>query len=51
MPEELGGSCRIDQKEAIKELLRAHGMSYSDPTNTPIGDDCYKVVGDDAALL
>ena len=53
MPEELGseGSCRIDQKEAIKELLRAHGMSYSDPTNTPIGDDCYEVVGEDAALL
>ena len=50
---ELGsdGAYRIDQEEAIKELLRAHGMSDANPTKTPIGDDCYEVVADDVALL
>uniref|UniRef100_A0AAV1UMW7 Uncharacterized protein n=1 Tax=Peronospora matthiolae TaxID=2874970 RepID=A0AAV1UMW7_9STRA len=50
---ELGsdGAYRIDQEEAIKELLRAHGMCDANPTKTPIGGDCYEVVGDDAALL
>ena len=50
---ELGsdGAYRIDQEEASKELLRAHGMSHANPTKTPIGDDCYEVVGDDATLL
>ena len=45
------GAYRIDQEEAIKELLRAHEMSDANPTKTPIGDDCYEVVGDDAILL
>ena len=38
---ELGsdGAYRIAQKEAIKELLRALGMSDANSTRTPIGDD------------
>ena len=42
---------RIDQEEAIKELLHAHGMSDENLTKTPIGNDCYEVVADDVALL
>ena len=45
------GACRIDQEEAIKELLRAHEMSDANPTKISIGDDCYEVVVDDVALL
>uniref|UniRef100_A0AAV1TYV5 Uncharacterized protein n=1 Tax=Peronospora matthiolae TaxID=2874970 RepID=A0AAV1TYV5_9STRA len=46
---ELGsdGAYRIDQEEVIK---RAHGMSDVNLTKTPI-DECYEIVGDDAALL
>ena len=39
----------IDEKEAIKELLRAHGMSDANPS--PIGNDSYEVVADDVVLL
>ena len=31
---------RIDQEEATKEILRAHGMHDANPTKTPIGDYC-----------
>uniref|UniRef100_A0AAV1UVM7 Uncharacterized protein n=1 Tax=Peronospora matthiolae TaxID=2874970 RepID=A0AAV1UVM7_9STRA len=34
------GAYRIDQEEAIKELLHANGMSDANPTKTPIVDDC-----------
>ncbi|CAI5726709.1 unnamed protein product [Peronospora effusa] len=36
------GSYRIDQEEAIKELLRAHGMNDASTTKTPIGGECYE---------
>uniref|UniRef100_A0AAV1TVF5 Reverse transcriptase Ty1/copia-type domain-containing protein n=1 Tax=Peronospora matthiolae TaxID=2874970 RepID=A0AAV1TVF5_9STRA len=45
------GAYRIDQKEAIKELLRAHGMSDANSKKTTIGDECYEVVNGDTALL
>ena len=50
---ELGddGSYRIDQGEAIKELMRAHVMTDANTTKTPIGDECFEVLIDDAVLL
>ena len=42
---------RIDQAEAIRELLRAHGMIEANATKTSIGEECYEVVEDDAMLL
>lgn len=50
---ELGsdGAYQIDQEEAIKELLRPHGMSDANATKTPIGDNCYVVIEEDASLL
>ena len=48
---ESDGAYRIDQEEVIKEVLRSHGMSDANLTKTPIGHDCYEVVGDDAVLL
>ena len=45
------GAYRIDQEKAIKELLCAHQISDAKTTKTLIGDDCYKVVEDEAALL
>ena len=50
---ELGseGAYRIDQEEDTKELLRAHGMSDAKPTKTSIGDKCYDIIRDNAALM
>ena len=50
---ELGsdGMYRTDQEEAIKEILRADGMSDANPTKKPIGDECYEVVDEEDALL
>ena len=50
---ELGndGAYLIDQEEAIKELIRAHGRSDANSTKTPIEDEYADIIGDDAALL
>ena len=45
------GGCRIDQEEATRELLRAHGMMDANATKTPIDEECYIVLDDDAILL
>ena len=44
------GGYRTDQ-EAIRELLRAHGMTDVNTTKSPIGEECYEVLDNDALLL
>uniref|UniRef100_A0AAV1UC00 Reverse transcriptase Ty1/copia-type domain-containing protein n=1 Tax=Peronospora matthiolae TaxID=2874970 RepID=A0AAV1UC00_9STRA len=41
----------MDQEEAIKDLLREHGLNEANPTLASIGADCYEVQDEDSALL
>ena len=45
------GSSVLDQEEAIKDLLREHGLYEANSTLAPIGADCYEVQDEDSALL
>ena len=53
MSVELDDDCgyRIDQEEAIRKLLRAHGIKEANATKAPIGEKCYEVLDDDSMLL
>ena len=45
------GSYRLDQEEAIGDLLRANGLTDPNSTRAPIGDDCYEDQDGDVTLL
>uniref|UniRef100_A0AAV1T8A3 Uncharacterized protein n=1 Tax=Peronospora matthiolae TaxID=2874970 RepID=A0AAV1T8A3_9STRA len=45
------GEYKLDQEEAIGDLVRDKGLVDANPTKTPIGDDCYEIEADDTALL
>uniref|UniRef100_A0AAV1TQJ1 Reverse transcriptase Ty1/copia-type domain-containing protein n=1 Tax=Peronospora matthiolae TaxID=2874970 RepID=A0AAV1TQJ1_9STRA len=45
------GGHKLDQEEAIGDLVRDSGLVDANPTRTPIGDDCYEIEADVTALL
>uniref|UniRef100_A0AAV1V3X7 Reverse transcriptase Ty1/copia-type domain-containing protein n=2 Tax=Peronospora matthiolae TaxID=2874970 RepID=A0AAV1V3X7_9STRA len=45
------GGYKLDQEEAIGDLVRDNGLVDANPTRTPIGDDCYEIEANDTTLL